>query len=348
MIISLGPRYLLSDRSPVGEPGRAWNQSGWGIPRWGAQRIAAGMMGPMKPMPIGARYFCGDCESVKENKPVAFGHKFGATKAAYQEEITAHMTENHKDLHYPIPQDLLDAHEAAKSKAHAKLILLKNLQDVGVQLTKAEKKLIEPDFGSNGNGIGGGQDYSSSYQAVSRPRELPDFTEFDFPDANVADDGVEEIEFDQLISIQARMGRRFLGVELQNLDVEAETEFTTAPDNADLVIDALLEFNTRTGGFNLDDPENLWRFRRGQAVANVEATAGTGAAISADYLGINNVPPGGRVYVSPRGFWRFTNQMDRQVDTGDLFALLATIDQRLGTFLLFELLEQYSGLFGLT
>ena len=31
-----------------------------GIPSWGAARVARGFAGPMKPMPIGARMFCGD------------------------------------------------------------------------------------------------------------------------------------------------------------------------------------------------------------------------------------------------------------------------------------------------
>ena len=345
MIISLGPRYLLSDRSPTGEPGRAWNQSGWGIPRWGPQRVGMGLSGPMKPMPIGARYFCADCDSLKTNTPIAMGHKFGVSKKEYQVAVTAHYKENHKDLHYPIPQDMLDAHEKAKSKERAHMVLLRNLDEVGVKLTKAEHDHLH-DW--NENGLGGGVDVSGSYQEVARPRELPDFTEFDFPDANLADGAAEEIEFDQLISIQARQGRRFLGAEFQNFDIEMLLEFLTVPDNADLSASFILGINTRTGAHNLDDPQQLWRMQHGEVVANVEATAGTGTAVNANFGGMADVPPGGRVYVAPRAFQRFANDLDRQVDTGDLFGLWATINQRLGSFLLFELLEQYSGLFGLT
>ena len=338
VIISLGPRYLLSDRSPSGEPGRAWNQSGWGIPRWGPQRVGMGLSGPMKPMPIGARYFCGDCNSVKENKPIALGHKFGVSKEEYQKAVTAHYSDNHPDLHYPLPQDLLDIMEKRKTKAASVKRTHRKLDALNKLIAKHPE-----DFP-----VLGGIDVSGGYQRVARPRELPDFTEFDFPDANLADAAAEEIEFDQLISIQARQGRRFLGAEFQNFDIEMLLEMLTVPDNDDLSASFILGINTRTGAHNLDDPQQLWRMQHGQVVSNVEATAGTGTAVATDFGGLADVPPGGRVYVAPRAFQRFANDLDRQVDTGDLFGLWATINQRLGSFLLFELLEQYSGLFGLT
>ena len=40
--------------------------------------------GSLKPVPVGARYFCGDCAST-ESQPVASGHKWQNTKAEYQE-----------------------------------------------------------------------------------------------------------------------------------------------------------------------------------------------------------------------------------------------------------------------
>jgi len=345
VLLRLGDRFIISDQTENLQPGRAYDTPGWGIPNWGPARAQRGFAGPMKPSkPIGARYFCGDCSSVKENKPVAIGHKFGVQRAAYQDAITAHMTENHKDLHYPIPQDLIDAHEKAKRKAKTKVLLWKQLQEVGVKLTAKERDAITAFDNPNGN-VGGGLDMSGSYQPVSRPRELPDFTEFDFPDANVADAGVEELELDQLISIQARMGRRLLGVELQNLDIEAATEYLTIASGVDHEITDLLELNTRTGGFNLDDPENLWRIRHSLVVSIGAATE----VANAEIFGENDIQPGGGVvYVAPRLFFRFSNAMDRQVDTGDLMTRIATIDQPLSTFLLFELLEQFSGLFGLT
>ncbi len=341
MLLRLGNQFLLSDRSVGGEPGRAWGQSGWGIPKWGPGRMR-NPVGPMKPMPIGARYFCGDCDSVKENEPVAFGSKFGATKAEYQDAVTAHYTDNHKDLHYPIDQVGLDAFEKAKRKASS---ILQTQTDMKA-LKKWQKtgKLPEPEFGDEHNGVGGGIDVSGSYLPVSRVRELPDFTEFDFPDANVADSAVEEIELDQLISIQARQGRRMLGVELQNLGIEIATEYLTIASGVDHEMTSLLELNTRTGGFNLDDPENLWRHRVSLVVSIGAATE----VAQAEILEINDLSPGGVVYVAPRLFWRFSNELDRQVDTGDLMTRIATINQPLSTFLLFELLEQFSGLFGLT
>ena len=319
MFLTLGTRFGLEDRGSRGQV------SGWGIPRWGPRSIQGGG-GQMKPMKVGARYFCGDCT---EDNPVAMYDVWSSSKAEYQDKVTAHIQADHPDLHYPIDQVGIDA--MLKAKRHAASILRTNadLKD----LAKFQKL----------EGVGGGQDFSAGYRAVARPRELPDFTEFDFPDANVADGGVEELEFDQLISIAARQGRRFLGVELQGLLSEFTTEFNTSSE-ADLEILAELQLNTRTGTHNLDDPENLWRM----SIAQILTFAGVTAAGLSGMFAIeeNEAPVGGQVYVAPRLFWRFTNAMDRQVDTGDLFARIATISQKLSTFLLFELLEQYSGLFG--
>lgn len=185
-------------------------------------------------------------------------------------------------------------------------------------------------------------DVSAGYLRVERPSELPDFTEFDFPDADLADTATEEIELDQLISLAARQGRRFLGCELQGLMTEFQVEYQTVLDNADLAMVLDISLNTRTGGHSLDDPENLWRFAVATIIANIEADAATGSAVSESWLEENRPPPGGTVYVSPRLFWRFANNMDRQVDTGDLFTRIATVDQKLSTTLLFELLEMFA------
>ena len=327
MFLTLGDRFGVDDRGSRGQV------SGWGIPGWGQKRAQMGLAGPMKPLKVGARYFCGDCISMRDNDPVAMGNKFTSSKAEYQLAVEAHYADNHPDLHYPIDQTGIDGMYRAQRQAEA---ILRREKDV-----KA--------FAKWNGGVGGGQgvgDWSGSFRPVTRPRELPDFTEFDFPDANLADAGTEEIELDQLISIAARQGRRLLGVEIQGLTAEAGTEFLTAPDNADLDIIANLQLNTRTGPQNLDDPENLWRVGFTLAVANIEATAGTGTAVVTQLKEENEVIPGGVVYVSPRLFFRFQNDMDRQVDAGDLFTRIATISQALSTFLLFELLEQYSGLFG--
>ena len=326
VFLTLGDRFGVDDR---GAPGAI---SGWGNPAWGLKRVQMGMAGPMKPIKVGARYFCGDCQSLHDNEPVAQGNKFTSSKAEYQLAVEAHYADNHPDLHYPIDQTGIDAMHQAKRRAEAILRQQADLKDL--------KKW------NGGVGGGDGFDPSGSYRPVTRPRELADFTEFDFPDANVADAGVEEIELDQLISIAARQGRRLLGVELQQIDAELVTEFQTAADNADLEMAVTFELNTRTGAQNLDDPENLWRASYAMLVANIEATAGTGTAISETMQSSNDIPPGGVVYVAPRLFFRFANDLDRQVDIGDLFARIATISQPLSTFLLFELLEQFSGLFG--
>lgn len=343
MLIEMGRQYAVSDRSVMGDRAPGYGVSGWGIPRWGRQRAAMGFAGPRKPLPIGARYFCADCNSVKDNNPVAYGHKFGPTKKEYQAEVTAHYTDEHKDLHYPVDQALSDAKKyAAKEKAHkvavnreAEMVtLLRQLVEQGKLPVKGGQEMPT-----------GGFDVSGNILPVRRPRELADLTDFDFPDANVADAGVEEIELDQLVSIQARIGRRLLGVELQGISSsEYAAEFLTMA-GADIEVSSILSLATRTGGFNLDDPELLWRLHSGI----FGAFQGTGEGQNSMPLSEHKFPPpGGTVYVALRLFWRFLNNMDRQVDTGDLFSSIATIDQRLSVFLLFEMLEERSGIFAFT
>lgn len=313
MLVSLGPRYLLSDRSSTGEPGRAWGVPGWGIPSWGAGRTR-NLAGPLKPMPIGARYFCGDGGKEHGETPCAQGNKFGATKDAYQEAVTKHYTEEHPDLHYPLDQDALDA-KAIEAK-HARLL-------------------------KRAKAVGGMVDLSGQALPVARPRELADISAFDYPDANVADAGAEEIELDQLISIAARRGRRFLGVEHQALSNEILTEIITLTTDTALQVD--LQLNTRTGIHAIDDPEQIWRSDIG---VSLNVTEGSQTNIIVDEL--RPAEPGGKVYVAPRLFWRFTNNLDRQVDIGDLFVRIYSVDQPLSAFLLFEMLEESSGLFALT
>ncbi len=320
VFLTLGDRFGIDDR---GAPGSI---SGWGNPAWGLKRVQMGLAGTMKPLKVGARYFCGDCISKRDNEPVASGNKYTSSKAEYLMAVEAHYADNHPDLHYPIDQDGLDAMHAAKRHADA--------------ILRREKELKE--LAKWDGGVGGGFDVSGGYRPVTRPRELADFTEFDFPDANLADAATEEIELDQLISIAARQGRRLLGVEYQNLSAEFGTEYLTAASGTDLEIIINMALNTRTGAQNLDDPENLWRAGYTSEIQVAAATETT----TQFFFEENEVPPGGVVYVAPRLFFRVGNDMDRQIDTGDLFVRIATISQPLSTFLLFELLEQFSGLFG--
>lgn len=330
MLLRLGDRMIVADRMPGGAPGPAYGVSGWGIPRYGGQ---APLYGPMKPMPVGARYFCGDDYPMyeAEEQPCAMGNRYDSTREDYQNAVTAHYTEEHSDLHYPVDQAKLNAEAmASKVKARAKA------KAESAETLTLLRKLVE----QGQVPVKGGTDLSAGYLRVERPRELPDFTEFDFPDANVADAATEEIELDQLISIAARQGRRFLGVELQSLDVELSTEMITL--TADTVLGLALQLNTRTGTHNLDDPENIWRAQISWAL---NVTEGSQSDVM---FSENRPPPGGSVYVAPRLFLRLTNNLDAQIDLGALFIRIATVAQPLSTFLLFELLEQFSGLFGLT
>lgn len=332
MHVEMGPRFILSDRSVSGEPGRAWNTPGWGIPAYARARMAAGLAGPQKPMPIGARYFCGEGDAAHSAHPCAQGSKYGAAPAAYQEAVTAHYTEEHPDLHYPVNQAKLD-HDAVAAKAKARKKALKDSRET--------LKLLQDLMAAGQLPVEGGVDMSGQALSVARPRELADITAFDFPDTNVADAGTEELELDQLISIAARRGRRFLGVELQALSNEFLQEIITL--TADTVLQTDIQLNTRTGNHAVDDPEQIWRMDFGWSI---NITEGSQSEFILDEL--RPAEPGGKVYVAPRLFWRFTNNLDRQVDIGDLFGRIYSVDQALSAFLLFEMLEESSGLFALT
>ena len=343
MMIELGRNYALSDRSIQGDRARGFGVSGWGVPAWGRARARMGFAGPRKPLPIAARYFCADCNSLKTNQPVAQGNKYGATKTEYQAAVTAHYTDNHPDLHYPVDQAMLDA-KKLKAKVRARKIARNRENDLHELIHKFLKHgTLEVKGGQELTT--GALDISGSQLPVRRPRELADLTDFDFPDANVADAGAEEIELDQLVSIQARIGRRLLGVELQNISgSEMVSEFLSVA-GADHEMSARLSLATRTGDFSLDDAELIWRL----GVSVVSAFQGTGEGENVMPFSDHKFPPpGGTVYVAIRLFWRFLNNLDRQVDTGDLFTAIATIDQRLSTFLLFEMLEERSGIFAFT
>jgi len=334
MLLRLGDQMIIADRMPGGAPGPAYGVPGWGMPNWASMR---GLGGVARPKPVGARYFCGDDypQSEAQTEPCATGNIYTSTKKQYQEAVTEHYTEEHADLHYPVDQfelDMVDRHDAQKAKEKALLEAAKT-NKLLQELVNQGKLPVE----------GGGMDHGGMVLPVTRPRELPDFTEFDFPDANLADAATEEIELDQLISIAARQGRRFLGLNLQNLTAELQQEMLTV-GLADLEMTYRIELNTRTGGHNLDDPESLWR----REYSNIAAVITTVGEVVQDFMDKNDPPPGGRVYVAPRLFWRFVNNLDRQVDVGDLFVRIATVSQQLSTFLLFELLEEFSGLFGLT
>ena len=321
VFLTLGNRFGIDDR---GAPGAT---SGWGNPSWGLKRVQMGMVGPMKPIKVGARYFCGDCGDGTE--PIAGGNKYTSSKAEYQAAVQAHYDEEHKDLHYPLdPVKVASAAAKAKAKQRA---FIRSYQEAVIKMAEAG---ISP--------IKGGIDVSGVYRPVTRPRELADFTEFDFPDANLADGAAEEIELDQLISIAARQGRRLLGVELQGLATQLGAEFLTV-NSVDHDMFYTAELNTRTGGHNLDDPENLWR--KSWRIISTDAEPAS-AMMHLDLEEQADVPPGGVVYVAPRLFFRQTNDIDAQINAGGQFARIATISQPLSTFLLFELLEQFSGLFG--
>ena len=166
-------------------------------------------------------------------------------------------------------------------------------------------------------------------------RERPDYTVFPFPAANLADAGVEEIEIDQAISLQGRRGRELLGALIMNLaNGEILPELITLA--ADTHLQAGFSLASRTGAFFIDDPELLWTYQAGVAMNVTE-----GSAQAMEELG-NLMLGEPELYVAPRLFWRFANNLDRQVDASDLRARISSISQPLNFNEFIELLERFA------
>lgn len=169
-------------------------------------------------------------------------------------------------------------------------------------------------------------------------RERPDYTAFLSPAGSVVDTAVEEIEMDQALSLQGRQGRDFLGMFVEGWLGIMRTEHLTI-GTADHDMDGTWEINSRTGGFVLSDPEQIWRMRILQATtAPTTATSET----------LNPVAEGGNVigepelYVAPRLFYRFVNNFDATVAANSFSNRMASVSRRLTFQLFIELLERFA------
>jgi hypothetical protein len=173
------------------------------------------------------------------------------------------------------------------------------------------------------------------YVGIRRTRELPYYNAFTFPAANLADAGTEEIEIDQALSLVGRRGRRLLGAQIGGLGNLWATERITHA--ADIVLSLGIQLNTRTGSFSLADPEQLWVHGWYEAINVTEGS-------SQVYQNPYHIPPEGEVYVAPRLFWRFTNDLDRTSTAAELNARIASVSQPLNLNFFYELLERFADL----
>lgn len=169
--------------------------------------------------------------------------------------------------------------------------------------------------------------------------ERPDFTIISFPAANVADVAGEEIELDQALSLAGRFGRDLLGVNTQRVLESMATEHLTIT-TADHEMAALIRLQTRTGStFSLSDPELLWR-ARWHAVVAAGATPVDNVVFNPGFYETLYGEP--ELYVAPRLFWRFDNDMDAQINADAWDGRVSSMSRKLTFQLFVELLERYA------
>ncbi len=187
--------------------------------------------------------------------------------------------------------------------------------------------------------MGGDMSFGPMLQAPGRER--PDFTLFNFPAASLADAAAEEIEIDQALSLVGRRGRDFLGMAGMDGIFSALFAEHLTLGTADFAQNASFRLSTRTGSFNMNDPELIWAWTIGETYAL------TATATGLEPLHINNL--GGNeglgepfLYVAPRLFWRFGNDLDQTITADEFAVRWGSINVRLSFFTFIELLERFA------
>ena len=169
-------------------------------------------------------------------------------------------------------------------------------------------------------------------------RERPDYTIFAWPDASLVDGAVEEIELDQALSLAGRFGRDLLGVQTQQILAQMQEESLTASD-ADLEQRLVLQLNSRTGNFGLQDPEQLWVGTWAATLADVGTSIGLVAPTYDTEIYKFGEP---ELYVAPRLFFRIVNDLDQTLAIDDCHARISSISRKLNFPLFVELLERFA------
>ena len=280
--------------------------TGMGVPRY-TRSPAYAKMGNVVPRVVGARFNCGQCGNHDigfDGGPVAT-HDHGA------------------DVSYSL-------FDGGTKAAYAKEVDLHN-EEQKHKIGKTMGRVTPKDVGG---GSGPSDADGGGYVAFSRRTELMDYTAFTAPDAAVTDTSSEEIEIDQALSLAGRRGRRFFGVSYSGPISDLLASITA--DTADIRLLYSLALNTRTGGFGPQSPEELW-FQEVTYTLNVTEGSSFGPNIVTMMP-----PPGGDVYVAPRLFWRFVNNVDATVAADAWGVRIASIDQRLSFQVFIELLERFA------
>ncbi len=168
--------------------------------------------------------------------------------------------------------------------------------------------------------------------------ERPDITPFTFPAATLTDTSAEEIEIDQALSLASRQGRDFLGALIAGVAEVMGVEHLTIA-GADHSAELLQTLATRTGAFDLSDPELIWRW----LAQAINAAGGTDTATLPFTPNVDAMPlPEPFLYVAPRLFWRTENNLDVSITNDVLSARLFSMARKLSFRLFIELLERFA------
>ncbi len=287
---------------------------GMGVPGYTKRGRNYSMLGTTIPTPMGARYFPPepDFDEATDNPiPIAAGYKWNGGRPAYRQRVFKAAMNNPKGLGF------------------------KNRNQV-------EKQLGEEAYlpGWNTLKVGGaGGNVSHQFHLEAPGRERPDYTLISFPAANVVDAAGEEIELDQALSLAGRFGRDLLGIDTQGILETMATEHLTRT-TADHEMQALVRLQTRTGAlFSLSDPELLYRARWTDVMA-AGATPVDNVMMNTHFYETVYGEP--ELYVAPRLFWRFDNDLDATVSADALDGRISSISKRLTFQLFVELLERFA------
>ncbi len=168
--------------------------------------------------------------------------------------------------------------------------------------------------------------------------ERPDYTDISYPAATLVDAATEEIEIDQALSLQGRFGRDLLGVIQGHFLQDFRTEHLTRT-TADHEMFVTTSLASRTGQFFLNDPELMWY----EEIGSVERAGATPVENTPMIMQLEGMVLGEPfLYVSPRLFWRFANNMDASVTADSFRARIGSVSRRLTFRLFIELLERFA------
>lgn len=182
-------------------------------------------------------------------------------------------------------------------------------------------------------------DFSGAILAPPRGK-LANYITLELPNANVTNGNAEETEIETGISLPQLQGIRWLGVEFSGImSLVYDAGILAA---ADVVRKMDVAFASRTGDFNLDDPEYIEGYA--WAVA-IQAAAGPVGEWALEGMEHTTVPAGGDVVVTPRIFVRLGNNIGVTISAGGFQVRAGYEFERIQRNKFIELLERFADIF---